>query len=123
MGRPHEALEIDLRGDGRAEISAGHPARLFVRGGSVCLATTGRDGGDPHVLADHDDGWYDTGDLAVPDGRGGIRLVGRTADRSCSAAGFAARPSCPHRVRSSAVRVDGAVPDAKRRAQPWEHHW
>lgn len=46
-----------------------------------CLATTGRDGGEPYVLADHHDGWYDTGDLAVPDGRGGIRLAGRTADR------------------------------------------
>jgi cyclohexanecarboxylate-CoA ligase len=40
VGRPHAALEIDLRGDGGAEISAGHPARLFVRGASVCLATT-----------------------------------------------------------------------------------
>lgn len=33
------------------------------------------------VIADHDDGWYDTGDLAVPDGRGGIRLMGRVGDR------------------------------------------
>ena len=81
VGRPHAALETGLRGDGGAEISAGNPARLFVRGASVCLATTGRDGGEPYVLADHDDGWYDTRDLAVPDGRGGIRLVGRTADR------------------------------------------
>ena len=40
-----------------------------------------RDGGEPDVLAKRDDGWYDTGDLAVPDGRGGIRLLGRAVDR------------------------------------------
>jgi cyclohexanecarboxylate-CoA ligase len=33
------------------------------------------------LLAEHDDGWYDTGDLAVPDGRGGYRMAGRVADR------------------------------------------
>ena len=33
-----------------------------------------------NITAD-DDGWYDTGDLAVPDGRGGIRLMGRVSDR------------------------------------------
>jgi cyclohexanecarboxylate-CoA ligase len=54
---------------------------MLVRGASVCLATMGRDGGEVHVVADHDDGWYDTGDLAVPDGRGGVRLIGRAADR------------------------------------------
>ena len=47
----------------------------------MCLATVGRDSGTVRVLADHDDGWYDTGDLAVPDGRGGYRLVGRASDR------------------------------------------
>lgn len=81
VGRPNDALETDLRGDAGEEISAERPARLFVRGGSVCLATMGRDDGEPQVLADHDDGWYDTGDLAVPDGRGGIKLAGRAADR------------------------------------------
>jgi cyclohexanecarboxylate-CoA ligase len=54
---------------------------LFVRGAGVTLATLGRDSGTLHVLADHDDGWYDTGDHAIPDGRGGIRIIGRVADR------------------------------------------
>jgi cyclohexanecarboxylate-CoA ligase len=94
IGRPHTALEIDLRPDentvrdvpdgnidGDGDVSARIPARMLVRGASVCLATMGRDGGEVHVVADHDDGWYDTGDLAVPDGRGGVRLIGRAADR------------------------------------------
>jgi hypothetical protein len=41
----------------------------------------GRDSGTLQVLAEHDEGWYDTGDLAIPDGRGGYRLVGRASDR------------------------------------------
>ena len=79
IGRPHVALEIDLRSDG--QISAHNPGRMFVRGACVCLATTGRDGGEVDIVASHDDGWYETGDLAVPDGRGGVRLIGRAADR------------------------------------------
>ena len=78
-GRPIGSMELDLRSD--TEITKDRPGRLFVRGPSVCLATVGRDSGTLTVIADHDDGWYDTGDLAVPDGRGGIRLMGRAADR------------------------------------------
>ncbi|WP_433291225.1 AMP-binding protein [Pseudonocardia sp. CA-142604] len=78
-GRPLRGIELDLRSD--TDITKDQPARLFVRGGGVCLATVGRDSGMLTVIADHDDGWYDTGDLAVPDGRGGIRLMGRVSDR------------------------------------------
>ena len=78
-GRPVMGPELDLRSD--TEITKDRPGRLFVRGSGVCLATVGRDSGALSVIAEHDDGWYDTGDLAVPDGRGGIRLMGRAADR------------------------------------------
>lgn len=47
----------------------------------MCLATLGRDTGTLTITADHDNGWYDTGDLAVPGGRGGIRLMGCASDR------------------------------------------
>ncbi|GAA3041405.1 cyclohexanecarboxylate-CoA ligase [Pseudonocardia yunnanensis] len=78
-GRPVRGMELDLRSD--TEIRKDRPGRLFVRGSGVCLATVVRDSGTLTVIAEHDDGWYDTGDLAVPDGRGGIRLMGRAADR------------------------------------------
>lgn len=78
-GRPGPGLEISLRSE--SDISRERPGRLFVRGGGVCLATFGRDNSEIHVLSDHDDGWYDTGDMAVADGRGGIRLMGRDNDR------------------------------------------
>jgi cyclohexanecarboxylate-CoA ligase len=78
-GRPVRAVELDLRSD--TEITKDRPGRLYVRGAGVCLATVGRDSGTLTVMAEHDEGWYDTGDLAVPDGRGGIRLMGRAGDR------------------------------------------
>jgi cyclohexanecarboxylate-CoA ligase len=61
----------------------------------MCLGTVGRDSGTLRLLAEHDDGWYDTGDLAFPDGRGGYRLAGRAADRVGGAfiAALALRPS------------------------------
>ncbi|MEV6851392.1 AMP-binding protein [Actinoplanes sp. NPDC051411] len=80
-GSPGSGLEIDLRAESEGEIGPERPARLFVRGAGVTLATLGRDSGSLNVLAEHDDGWYDTGDLAIPDGRGGIRILGRVADR------------------------------------------
>lgn len=80
-GRPGAGLELDFRSDTDAPPTAEQPARLFVRGGGVCLATFGRDSGQLRVTADADGGWYDTGDLAIPDGRGGLRIIGRTADR------------------------------------------
>jgi cyclohexanecarboxylate-CoA ligase len=64
-----------------APVSEENPGRLMIRGASVCLGTMGRDSGTLQVLAEHDEGWYDTGDLTIPDGRGGYRLVGRASDR------------------------------------------
>jgi cyclohexanecarboxylate-CoA ligase len=78
-GRPVLSVELDLRSDG--EISRERPGELFVRSGGLCVATVGRDTGNVVVISEHDDGWYDTGDLAVPDGRGGIRLMGRAGDK------------------------------------------
>ncbi|MDN3356279.1 AMP-binding protein [Actinomadura sp. DC4] len=51
--------------------------RLWVRGPAQCLGYYRRD----HLYAAAlDDGWFDTGDLARPDGRDGIRITGRAGD-------------------------------------------
>ena len=51
---------------------------LWVRGPSQCLGYFRR---EELYEADLDDeGWFDTGDLARDDGRGGIRIAGRTKD-------------------------------------------
>ncbi len=88
VGRPGIGTQAELRPAvtldgalGSEPVSDSNPGRLMIRGGSLCLGTLGRDSGTLRMLTEHDDGWYDTGDLAVPDGRGGYRLVGRAADR------------------------------------------
>jgi cyclohexanecarboxylate-CoA ligase len=61
-------------------ITGGRPRSPATR--PICVATMPRDGGEVTVLADGKDGaWYDTGDLVVPDGRGGLRMAARAADR------------------------------------------
>ncbi len=51
---------------------------LWVRGPTQCLGYYGRD--DLYNAQLDIDGWFDTGDLARPDGRGGIRITGRHRD-------------------------------------------
>jgi non-ribosomal peptide synthetase component E (peptide arylation enzyme) len=82
IGRPGIGTEAELRPvTAETPVNEENPDRLMICGASVCLGTMGRDSGTLQVLAEHDEGWYDTGDLAIPDGRGGYRLVGRASDR------------------------------------------
>jgi cyclohexanecarboxylate-CoA ligase len=76
-GRPLPGLEMDVL----APDGSGATGELRVRGASLCLGTMARDVGEITLTADLQDGWFATGDLARPDGRGGIRIVGRVADR------------------------------------------
>jgi cyclohexanecarboxylate-CoA ligase len=74
-GRPVDAMQV------RIDPLAGQPdgsGRLWVRGANQCLGYYGRD--DLYAAALDDDGWFDTGDLARDDGRGGIRITGRVKD-------------------------------------------
>ncbi|WP_145498897.1 AMP-binding protein [Streptomyces sp. CFMR 7] len=66
-------------GTGSREGGAEHPVgRLKVRGASLALGYHRR----PEAFAAEldADGWFDTGDLARDDGRGGIRIIGRARD-------------------------------------------
>ncbi|GAA2659637.1 MULTISPECIES: AMP-binding protein [Actinosynnema] len=68
------AVRIDptgLPGDGSI-------GRLWTRGASSALGYHGRQ--DVFDAQLDDDGWFDTGDLAQADGRGGIRIVCRAED-------------------------------------------
>ncbi|WP_329034303.1 AMP-binding protein [Streptomyces sp. NBC_00178] len=58
--------------------STGAVGRLKVRGASLALGYHRR----PEAFAAElgADGWFDTGDLAHDDGRGGIRIIGRARD-------------------------------------------
>ncbi|WP_051807041.1 AMP-binding protein [Streptomyces sp. NRRL F-2664] len=82
------ALSADADGGGARplaglEVSAG-PAgsALEVRGPSVCLATWRHGTAAPVATWEHGDGWLDTGDLAVADRHGGIRVLARAGTRT-----------------------------------------
>jgi cyclohexanecarboxylate-CoA ligase len=92
--RPDDPADWAAHSDGRNEpwmqvrIDPGadpEAGRLLVRGASQCLGYLGqRDVYDACLDAD---GWFDTGDLARDDGRGGIRIVGRRGDLISRASG------------------------------------
>jgi cyclohexanecarboxylate-CoA ligase len=76
-GRPIDAMEIRIDNcknpDERAPVG-----RLRVRGASQALSYYKRD--DVFAAELTADGWFDTGDVARDDGRGGIRILGRAKD-------------------------------------------
>ena len=72
-GRPIAWMEVQITE--RADDGSG---RLKVRGANQCLGYFKRP--DMYAAAVDDDGWFDAGDLVRPDGRGGIRIVGRLKD-------------------------------------------
>jgi len=72
-GRPCAWMEIQL-----ADVAADGSGRLRVRGANQCLGYFKRL--DMYAAVVDAEGWFDTGDLVRPDGRGGIRIVGRIKD-------------------------------------------
>ncbi|MEW2075244.1 AMP-binding protein [Streptomyces sp. NPDC013433] len=79
-GRAIDAMEtrIETSEAYGASAAAGSVGRLKVRGASLALGYHRR----PEAFAAEldEDGWFDTGDLARDDGRGGIRIIGRARD-------------------------------------------
>jgi cyclohexanecarboxylate-CoA ligase len=76
-GRPIDGMQVRIDTSavrGRSDGSG----RLLVRGAGQCLGYFKR----PEIYAASvdSDGWFDTGDLARDDGRGGIRISGRLKD-------------------------------------------
>ncbi|WP_426747866.1 AMP-binding protein [Myxococcus faecalis] len=79
-GRPVEWMEVRIV-PALAEDGSPYPegtGRLLVRGASQCLGYFKRE--DLYRASVDAEGWFDTGDLARDDGRGGIRIVGRLKD-------------------------------------------
>lgn len=91
-GRSEPSMELRIVADAEAEgardaggvVDTGG-GRLLVRGASQCLGYHGQR--EVYEASLDEDGWFDTGDLARDDGRGGIRIVGRSVDRIVRATG------------------------------------
>ncbi|MFE6104111.1 AMP-binding protein [Streptomyces laurentii] len=76
-GRPIDAMEIRID-KCINPTERGPVGRLRVRGASQALGYYKRDAEYDALLLD--DGWFDTGDVARDDGRGGIRILCRASD-------------------------------------------
>jgi cyclohexanecarboxylate-CoA ligase len=74
-GRPTGGMEIRI--DPVDGLDKGEGA-LWVRGPAQCLGYYNQD--DIYAAELDADGWFNTGDLVRDDGRGGIRMIGRTKD-------------------------------------------
>lgn len=74
-GSPAPWMELRIAPDPDSGDAGG---QLLVRGASQCLGYLGQP--DVYAACVDADGWFNTGDLARDDGRGGIRLTGRRTD-------------------------------------------
>jgi cyclohexanecarboxylate-CoA ligase len=72
-GSPVGGSEFRLAGEPGEEIG-----RLLVRGPTQCQGYINQR--EIYQACLDDEGWFDTGDMARPDGRGGIRITGRRED-------------------------------------------
>ncbi|HEV7205859.1 MAG TPA: AMP-binding protein [Jatrophihabitans sp.] len=76
VGLPLPGIEVELRDpEGEVVDEDGDPGRIWIRGDNLFSGywPDGADGPDA-------DGWFGTGDIAIADGLGQLRLVGRTSD-------------------------------------------
>jgi cyclohexanecarboxylate-CoA ligase len=76
-GRPTEWMSFRLTGDDGREVASGGSGRLEIKGANQCLGYYR--GEDMYAESLHE-GWFCTGDIAAPDGRGGIKILGRVKD-------------------------------------------
>jgi len=78
VGRPMNGIEVRIVDEARRPLPAGQVGELACRGENLMLGYYGAP--DLTAQAVDDEGWYYTGDLAVMDERGYVRIVGRKKD-------------------------------------------
>lgn len=78
VGRPMPGMEIRIVDERRRELPAGQVGELACRSESLMLGYYGDERSTAEVI--DEEGWYYTGDLAVVDAEGFVRIVGRKKD-------------------------------------------
>jgi long-chain acyl-CoA synthetase len=76
VGKPLPATQISIREDG-LEVPSGQPGELWIRGPQVMRGYWNRHEETEQVLAD---GWLRTGDIAILEADGFLRIVDRKKD-------------------------------------------
>jgi cyclohexanecarboxylate-CoA ligase len=72
-GSPVDWIEVRIDAPPGEQVG-----RLLIRGASLCLGYINQ--AEAFAACLDGDGWFDTGDTARDDGRGGVRITGRRAD-------------------------------------------
>ena len=78
MGRPRPGFEIRIADDDGAEVPAGEPGEVVLRGGSVMVGYLDDPESTRQALSA--EGWLRTGDIGLIDPAGCLRIVGRAKD-------------------------------------------
>jgi len=78
VGRPMPGMEVRIVDEEGRPLPPGQVGELWVRGENVMLGYWGASDLTEQVL--DPEGWYHTGDMAVMDERGYLRIVGRKKD-------------------------------------------
>ncbi len=78
IGLPVPSTEVSLRDADGNEVAMGEPGELWVRGPQVMQGYWQRPEATAEVLTE--DGWLKTGDIAVIDDKGYVRIVDRKKD-------------------------------------------
>ncbi len=78
VGRPMPGMEVRIADEEGRPLPPGQVGELWVRGENVMLGYWGASDLTEQVL--DAEGWYHTGDMAVMDERGYLRIVGRKKD-------------------------------------------
>jgi long-chain acyl-CoA synthetase len=101
VGRPLPGIEIQLRNNDGSEVAAEDedPGQLYVRGPNLFSGYWPDGEGGPDG-----EGWFATGDIAILDKDGYLRLVGRTSDLVI-VNGFNVYPAEVERVLSEVAGV------------------
>jgi long-chain acyl-CoA synthetase len=75
VGKPLPGVDIELRDEDGEPVEPGDPGRLHLRGANLFSGYWPDGAGGPD-----EDGWFATGDVAVIDDDGDLRLVGRSQE-------------------------------------------
>ena len=78
IGLPLPSTEVSIRDDDGNEVGVDTPGELCVRGPQVMQGYWGRPDATAEVISD--DGWLRTGDMAVIDEEGYLRIIDRKKD-------------------------------------------
>ncbi|WP_426571456.1 FadD3 family acyl-CoA ligase [Aquihabitans sp. McL0605] len=114
VGRPRPGFELRIVDGEGADVPAGEPGEVLLRGGSVMSHYLDDPGATAEALAP--DGWLSTGDLGTVDAAGNLRIVGRSKDMFI-VGGFNAYPAEieNHLLRHPDIRQAAVIgiPDAR----------